>query len=213
MRVIVAAAIVLLVSACASIQIEVAAFHDLSPTARSLKYAVVPVAGQEASLEHKAFRDLVKTELNKRGYLETPEAEADVHVFLFYGVDSGRERVSSYPIVGQTGTQYTYIPAPLPPSGSLPTYRSGTTISAPTYGVVGTATSSETLFESYLHLDIVDRAESLKAGEVRKRYEATVVAIGPSGHVAVVVPAMISALFQDFPGTSGSARRVNLPMR
>lgn len=213
MRAIVGAMIALLVSGCASIQIEASVFHDLSPTAQSLKYAVVPVPDQEASLEHKSFLDLVRTELNNRGYIETPKAEADVYVFLFYGITTGSERVSSYPIHGRTGTQYTYIPAPLPPLGRLPAYSSGTTISIPTYGVVGTATSSETIFESYLLLHMVDRAESLKEGKVKRRYEAKVLSIGSSSQVAVTVPAMINALFQDFPGKSGSTRRVDLPMQ
>jgi hypothetical protein len=61
-------------------------------------------------------------------------------------------------------------------------------------------------------LDIVDRAESLKEGKVKKRYEAKVVGIGSSSQLTVVVPAMINALFQDFPGKSGSTRSVDLPM-
>lgn len=213
MRAVVVAVIALLVSGCATMQVEVSVFHDLSPTAQPRKYAIVPTKDQEASLEHKSYRDRVRTEMQKRGYIETSEPEADVHVFLFYGIDAGRERVSSYPITGQTGTQYTYVPAPLPPPGGLPTYRSGTTISTPTYGVVGTGTTSQTIFGSYLLLDMVDRAESIKAGKVTILYEAKVVSIGPSGLAAVTVPVMIDALFQDFPGKSGSTRSLNMPLQ
>jgi len=213
MRIIFATVIALLFSGCASIRVEVSVFHDLTSTVQSLKYAVVSVSDQEVSLEHKSYRDLVKTELNKRGHVEAPEVEADVHIFLFYGIDGGRQRVTSYPITGQTGTQYTYIPATPSPSGSFPTYRSGTTIATPTYGVVGTSTISETVFGGYLLLDMVDRAESLKEGKVKRIYEAKVIGIGPSGQAAVLVPAMINALFQDFPGKSGSTRRLDLPIQ
>lgn len=212
MRAVVVAVIALLVSGCATMQVEVSVFHDLSPTAQPRKYAIVPTKDQEASLEHKAFRDRVRTEMKKRGYIETSEPEADVHVFLFYGVDAGQERVSSYSITGQTGTQYMYVPAPLPPPG-IPSYRSGTKIGTPTFGVVGTGTTCETFFGSYLLLDMVDRAESVKAGKVTILYEAKVVSIGPSGLAAVTVPVMIDALFQDFPGKSGSTRSLSMPLQ
>jgi hypothetical protein len=199
-----------LLSGCISfVQSNISVFHDLPPTGQALKYATLPLKSQEGSLEHKSYEQLIKTELNKRGYVETPVAEADVIVFLDYGIDTGREVVSSYPIIGRTGTSSSYTSGTIQSYGGYTTY-SGTTYNTPTYGVVGSGTYSETEYTRFLRLDFVDRVE-LAAGKVKKRYEAKVVSKGWSSQLAAVMPAMIKALFEDFPGKSGSVRRVSVP--
>lgn len=221
MQAIIAVLITMLISGCEAVQPEVvqpqvvrsdiSVFHDLPPTTQPLKYATLPLKSQEGSLEHKSYELLVKTELNKRGYVETPVAEADVIVFLDYGIDTGREEVVSYPIIGPTGTFSSNT------TGTITSYGSGyatygeTSYNIPTYGVVGTGTLSYTVYTRFLRLDFVDRAE-LAAGKVKKRYEARVVSAGSSGQIAAVMPAMIKALFEDFPGKSGTTRRVSVPM-
>jgi len=212
MRAIVAVLITMLVSGCMVVRSNISVFHDLPPTTQPLKYAILPLKSQEGSLEHKSYEQLLKTELNKRGYVETPVAEADVIVFLDYGIDTGREVVSSYPIIGQTGTSSSYTTGTITSyGGGYATYR-GTTYNTPTYGVVGTGTRSDTVYTRFLRLDFVDRAE-LAAGKVKKRYEAKVVSAGSSGQIAAVMPAMVKALFEDFPGKSGTTRHVNVPMQ
>jgi hypothetical protein len=210
MRLIIAALIAMLVSGCMIVRSNISVFHDLPPTA-GFGYATLPLKGQEGSLEHKSYEQLVKAELNKRGYREVSVAEADILVFLDYGIDSGREVVSSYPIIGQTGTSSSYTTGTVTSYGGYATY-SGTTYNTPTYGVVGTGTQSGTVFTRFLRLDFVDRAQ-LAAGKVQKRYEAKVISAGSSGQIAAVMPTMIKALFEDFPGTSGSTRRVNVPVQ
>jgi hypothetical protein len=47
---------------------------------------------------------------------------------------------------------------------------SGTTYNTPTYGVVGSGTSSDTIFTRYLNIDIIDITNSGN-GKVKKVYE------------------------------------------
>lgn len=212
MRAIVTVLMALLLWGCSTfVRSNISVFHDLPPTGQALKYATLPLKSQEGSLEHKSYEQLIKTELNKRGYVETPVAEADVIVFLDYGIDTGREVVSSYPIIGQTGTSSSYTSGTIQSYGGYATY-SGTTYNTPAYGVVGSGTRSDTVYTRFLRLDFVDRAE-LAAGKVKKRYEAKVVSAGSSSQLAAVMPAMIKALFEDFPGKSGSVRRIDVPMQ
>lgn len=211
MRAIVTVLMTLLVSGCMMVTSNISVFHDLPPTAQALKYATLPLKSQEGSLEHQSYKQFIKTELNKRGYVETPVSDADVIVFLDYGIDTGREVVSSYPIIGQTGTLSSYTTGTIQSYGGYATY-SGTTYHTPTYGVVGSGTRSDTVYTRFLRLDFVDRAE-LAAGKVKKRYEAKVVSAGSSSQIAAVMPAMIEALFEDFPGKSGATRRVDVPMQ
>ena len=210
MRLIIVVLIAALVSGCMVVRSNISVFHDLPPTTQELKYAALPLKGQEGSLEHKSYENLVKAKLNKRGYVETSVADADVIVFLDYEIDRGREVVSSYPIIAQTGISSSDTTGTVTNYGGYATY-SGTTYHTPTYGVVGTGTRSDTVFTRFLRLDFVDRAD-LAAGRVIKRYEAKVVSVGSRGQIAAVMPAMIKALFEDFPGKSGSTRRVDVPM-
>lgn len=211
MRTIVLVLMTLLLSGCTMVQSDISVFHDLPSTAQVIKYAILPLKSQEGSLEHKSYEQLVKAELNKHGYIETPVGDAEMVVFLDYGIDTGHEALSSYPIIGQTGTASSYTTGTVQSYGGYATY-SGTTYNTPTYGVVGTGTRSGTVYTRFLHLDFVDRSE-LAAGRVKKRYEAKVVSAGSSSQIAAVMPAMIKALFKDFPGKSGSTRRVDVPMQ
>jgi hypothetical protein len=56
-----------------------------------------------------------------------------------------------------------------------------------------------------LRLDIVDK-QALAEGNIKKLYEGKVVSSGFSGQLVKVLPKMIKALFEDFPGKSDSTR-------
>ena len=59
-------------------------------------------------------------------------------------------------------------------------------------------------------MDFLDPAD-FNDGKIKKLYEAKVVQVGQSGALTRAMPEMIKTLFEDFPGTSGSTRRVELP--
>ncbi|MGB9731219.1 DUF4136 domain-containing protein [Calditerrivibrio nitroreducens] len=189
---------------------DISVFHNLSPTGQTLKYATLPKKSQEGSLEHKYYEQLIKTELNKLGYVETPVDDADVIVFLDYGIDIGRDVVSSYPIIGQTGISSSYTTGTIKNKGGYSTY-SGTTYHTPTYGVVGSGTSSDRLYTRFLRMEFQDRSE-FAAGKVKKLYEALVISEGSINQLAKVMPAMIKGLFKEFPGKSGSVYHVEVPL-
>jgi hypothetical protein len=125
-------------------------------------------------------------------------------VFLAYSIDTGREVVSSYPIIGQTGVSSSSTYGTVQSYGSYGTY-SGTTTYTPTYGVVGTGVTSQTEYMRVLRLDIVDK-HALAEGNIKKLYEGKVVSSGYSGQLVQVLPTMIKVLFEDFPGQNGSTR-------
>jgi hypothetical protein len=199
---IVALFLTVVVSACTMVRSDIAIFHELPQRSDPIKYAALPLKEQEGSLEHKAYERLVKTELNKRGFVETAVEDAEFVVFLNYGIDIGKQVLSSYPIIDPTGTASSYTSGTITSYGGYATY-SGTTSSTPTYGVVGSGVRSQTVFTRYLRLDILDKA-ALSDGKIKKVYEAKVTSTGSSGQVAAVMPTMIKALFEDFPGKSGS---------
>lgn len=211
MRIACAVLVLSFLAGCAVVRSQVAVFHELPVKAEPIKYALMPLKEQEGSLEHKSYERLVKTELDKKGFTETPLVDAEVVVFLDYGIDSGKEMVSSYPIIGRTGTSSSYSSGSVSSYGGYATY-SGTTYNTPTYGVVGTGARTDTVFSRYLRLDILDK-NALTNGKVSKLYEAKVMSAGTSGQIAVVMPQMLKALFEDFPGKSGTTRQVDVPFQ
>ncbi|MGA3209610.1 MAG: DUF4136 domain-containing protein [Syntrophales bacterium] len=203
---------VTLLPACAkSVRCDISVFHEIPATFAGTTYATLPLKGQEGSLEHKTYEQMVKRQLNAKGFREAPVEQADVLVFILYGIDTGKEVVGSYPIIGQTGISSSHSYGTAQSYGSYGTY-SGVTTYAPSYGVVGTGVTSQTVYTRFLKLDIVDNKASTEK-QLKKLYEAKVISPGTSGQLSAVLPTMIEALFQDFPGKSGSARRRTLHLR
>jgi hypothetical protein len=121
-------------------------------------------------------------------------------VFFAYGIDTGRAVDSSYPIIGQTGA--TTCPTF---DGTPQSYRCSDSSPWPTYGVVGSRETRQTEYTRILRLDIVDK-QALAEGNIKKLYEGKVVSNGSSNQLMKVLPTMVKALFEDFPGQSGSTR-------
>ena len=192
-------------TACAGlIKSKITVFHELPEAYPGTTYTTLPLKEQEGSLEHKTYEQLLKRELNAKGFHEVPLDQAEVVILLLYGIDTGREMVYSIPILGQTGVSSSTTLGTVQSYGSYGTY-SGTTTYTPTYGIVGTAPVSQTQYTRFLKVDILDK-RALAQQRIKKLYEATVVSRGRTGNLSEVLPTMMKALFEEFPGESGKAR-------
>ena len=167
-------------------------FHQLPNDLSGTTYVMIPFKEQEGSLQHKAYEEVVRQELNAQGFRETTLNQAQTVVFFAYGIDKGKEVVSSYPIFGRTGVIFDGTPQ-------------GHGFYEPTYGVVGTRETRQTEYTRVLRLVIVDK-QSLAERNIRKLYEGKVVSSGFSDQLVQVLPKMVKALFEDFPGQSGATR-------
>ena len=128
---------------------------------------------------------------------------------MSYGIGSGKTSVSSSPVIGRTGGGYTDSRGTvLNPAGGMK-YYSGSSYSMPTYGVVGTRTSSSTTYTRNLAIDIVD-TPSLNSKKPKKIYEGRVVSSGSCGEINYIIDAMMESLLKDFPGTSGKSKKVKI---
>lgn len=169
-----------------------------------MTYTLIPTKEQEGSLEFQSYAKLVMAELDKRGMIEAPLNQAKLAIFMSYGIDDGKQVISSYPIFGQTGSSSSYTTGRITSYGNTASY-SGTTYKTPTYGVVGSGTSTSTIFSRYLHIDIIDVIKSGN-GKIHKVYEGKAVSSGSSDQLAPVMPAIVRSVFEDFPGKSGAFR-------
>jgi hypothetical protein len=160
------------------------------------------------SLEFATYAKMISDKLGRSGYspCDCVASNADLIVFVLYGIDNGRTVLRSAPVYGWTGGGQTYY------SGVVGGYSySGSSYSQPQFGVVGSQQYSQVQFTRFLQVSMADGAD-MRTGKVTWKYEGRVTSTGISGNVSQIVPVMIDALFQNFPGVSGKTRRVSLPL-
>lgn len=182
------------------LQNDITVYHKLTDVPES--YAFIRLENQQG-LAHESFEGQVRSEFNKRGYLEVELDEADLLVALFYTIDDGSSQIASVPIFGQTGISSAYTTGSAYSYGNM-AYGNATTRYTPTYGITGAAAVSRTVYKRVLKLEFVD-ASQFRAGNIEYEYQATVISVGSSGNIERVTPKMITAVFRNFPGESGKS--------
>ena len=133
--------------------------------------------------------------------------QADWVVLLQYHVDDGRERVYSYPVWGHAGygtARVTYVDG----EGNR---RSAITY-VPITAQIGQETRSETEYTRRLQLEILDRP-AWQEGKVQKLLETVLTSRGNVGDLPTMMPTLIDALFQQFPGPNGQPTKVSVKPR
>ncbi|MGE3924845.1 MAG: DUF4136 domain-containing protein [Lautropia sp.] len=214
-----AAAAMLGLGGCAAyLNAQVTAFHQADRDLAGRRFVIEPSAEQRDSLEFKAYADQVRQALVARGLVDAAGGAADTSVTLRYSIDDGRSVAYSYP-------GYGYMP--FGPSMTLTPYRGRDGVVrygwAPVYpmayyGMVGSQYVQAVIYRRELRVELNERGAGGTAGGTAgtagtRLYEGTAVSEGESASLAPVMPALITALFADFPGPNGASRivRVQLP--
>jgi len=189
---------------------HVTSFHNISGPIENNTFKVLPYEkSMEGSLQFQNYAKTISSFLERSGFRLAEEShEADYTVFVSFGISSGKTITESTPIFGQTGGGTTSH------SGSVynaagSTFYSGTSYTMPTYGVVGSSTSTRTQYTRNLALDIVNTS-SLKSAKPQKIYEGRVKSTGKCGDVNIVMSEMIQSLFTQFPGKSGQSVTIDI---
>jgi len=133
--------------------------------------------------------------LNTSGYQESPIEEADFAIFVRYGMGAPRTGSYSVPIFGRTGYKTTGATTLgiLPTIGNMSTINSTTTVdSEPTFGSVGTAKRSRTVYLRHLILTAYDLSSN-KDGKYDEAWRTTVTSTGSSGDLRRVFPLLLAS--------------------
>jgi hypothetical protein len=186
----------------------VTSFHRLGPTA-GLTYTMLPFREQDGSLEYGNYAQQISDKLKGLGMVEVSDpAQAAVAVFIRFGIDSGSQVTSTYPVIGQTGVASSFTTGTVNRFGNTASVNT-TTQNIPSLGVVGTGTDVNTVFRRYLDLEVVDAA-SLSSASPKKLYEGKARSTGSSPQLARVMPFMVRSIFLDFPGPNSRATEHNI---
>jgi hypothetical protein len=193
------------------IRSDVSVFHRILEASTPTTYVCIPLEGQENDLEYLTYQDLIRKQLVEHQYREVNINEnPDVAIAYLYGVDNGTQKLSSIPVFGKTGIASSDTFGTINIYGNSGTF-SGITTYTPTYGIKGYQTYSTTDYRRGFFLYIVD-ARSFGGEKLNVLYQGSAISEGRSANLSQVMPAMIKALFREFPGVSGETRRESIPM-
>lgn len=189
---------------------RVTTYHRLAVPIAGQTVAVVPSKDQENSLEWDTLAQKIANELTAAGAQIVPADQAKYFLVFSYHMGAQGSRTINMPMIGQTGV------------GGASTYgtvsgnaRSATistnTVYTPTFGVTGSIPIEIAQNERLLAIDLFDSDET-RAGGAKPVYQAKISSVGRCDDVALVVPYMVIAAFQDFPGQSGVPRKATVPV-
>jgi hypothetical protein len=196
---------------CRSVESKVTAFHQLPQKFSGETFVIYPADLKLAEgQEFFSYAGLIAEKLEKKGLklLGADKTKTPTYaVIVAYGIDTGREVAYSVPRYGQTGGGYSSFSGTQNTPKGTSTY-SGSVYTQPQFGQTGTAVGSETVYKRILFVDFLD-GEAFKAGKNKVLYEGRLRSWGSSGHLPEVLPKLISAMFDEFPGKSGQTRTIN----
>jgi uncharacterized protein YceK len=166
-----------------TVRSNVSTFHEL-PSNTHMSYAMRLSKAQERSLEYKTYANIIKRNLETKGFLEVPLEQAELVVLFSYGVGDGKATTTFEK----------------PTDNSLPTF------SIPSNAVENSGSRKNDRMH-FLKLEMVDAVQYKANGTIHQVYEARVTSPSRRMQLAAVFPSMAKSLFEDFPGKTGSVRK------
>jgi len=159
-------------------------------------------------LEFKEYANYIDKALQKKGFIKTNPKNANVAIFLRYGISKPQKHMKSYsiPIYGQTGISSATTYGTSNINGTLHTYgntgyyqgniySNSTTYYTPKYGIKGyqNGVKEYILFTRYYELSAVDFDYYKKTKKNKQLWKITVTSTGPSGDLRRVFPLLVAA--------------------
>ena len=184
---------------CASfVKTKTTNFHGQEHEGRG-SISVIPInAQQEDSLEFRTISNYTLTKFAEVGYtpiIPSNDNKPSYIFFMSYGIDDGTTTYETVPVYGSKGGNTSYT------SGDFSdgTTFNATTYEMPTYGVVGSKTTSSTKFKRVVNIDVYNVEQSKPS----KVYEMKSVSMGSCADINSVINALLDGMFKDFPGENG----------
>lgn len=190
----------MLLSACASrVASEVTTFHHLPPPAGEIVTIEVADPAKDAGLEFANYRDQVAQRLGDLGYEVRPAGTpCDLVAKIDYRVGPGESRVRTY-------TSNTHVWYHFRHNYYHPYWYRGYD---PWWDDV--RVYSYTVYPRELTLTI-DRGSACREGSPGDRlFEGRAESVGRSRNMSEIMPYLIAAMFENFPGESGMTKVITI---
>ena len=189
-------------SGCAnSFDANVSRFQHELPAPQGQTFAVVAEDPRNAGgLEFSHYAALVADQLHKVGYQPGDPATADLIVEFDYGVDKGRDKVSTLGSDAFWGPWHGGFRGGYA-GGFYGPHRWGYGWYDPWFSDIDVTT----VYTSGVEVRIKRRSDGQRV------FEGKAEAVSPSNRLPYLVPNLVEALFNGFPGHSGETARISIP--
>lgn len=202
----------LLLGGCATtLRTEVTSFHQLSNGLEGQRFVITPSDEQKNSLEFGTYAEFVSQALRRKGLMEADSgSSAELGVAMQYSISAGGSTAR-----GDTGGFAGFGVG----SGGFSVGSVGIGVGFP-LGSIGGGSSDSVVYQRTLRIEIdrlsggadVKPAPGASDAATTRVFEARAISDGPSASLAPVIRAMVQAIFEEFPGPSGTTRVVEVPM-
>ena len=174
------------------------------------------------NLEFQEYSKYIDKALQNKGFVKTDFKNADVAIFLRYGISKPQKHIQSYsiPVYGQTGVSSATTYGTSNTHGTLNTYgknryysgntySNSTTYYTPTYGIKGyqSGVSKYITYIRYYELNAIDLEYYKKQREL---WKTTVTSTGSSGDLRRVFPILVAASEKYIGSNTGKQVKVQL---
>jgi hypothetical protein len=186
---------------------EVTIFHDLPTNLVGTTFMILPAdTNLIGSLEYESYLRIIQTELesNQLQCVDSITNNPDWLIFVHFQTYPPHEFSGSTPVFGQTGGGYTFHQGTVWSGGGPMTY-SGSSYTAPQFGVVGYRNREHFVFGWGLRIEFYDGA-AYRADSMMQKYDAKSIAVGGGGSLSEAVPVLVHEIFREFPGRSSVTR-------
>ncbi len=159
-------------------------------------------------LEFKEYATYINRALKKKGFIQSSFENANIAIFLDYGIGEPKENSYSYslPTYGKTGVSSSTTYGTVNTYGNSASY-SGTTYNTPSYGITGSQSYSgtHTTYHRYAILSATDLAKYKINNKTIQLWKTTISSTGSSGDLRRVFPLLITAS-QNYLGTNSTQK-------
>ena len=206
---------VALLAGCAStFRSDVTVFHAWPAELPDKSFAFELEKSPEGTLEYQFYQQLVSAELHRLGFTAALSAPAAaLRVALDYDIQGRDVRVVQPVLVDPYWYGGAFYASPYHRHGGWHSGFYGS-FYGPFYDpfwyeppIVAYQQSDYRVYHRQLHIVIT------RSGDGKKLYDVTVTSEGRNGSLAAAMPYMVRSAFADFPGKSGVARQVELPIK
>lgn len=203
--------LLLVLQSCSTlVKSEITVFHNIDKYEKEKTFFIFPVQEQVGSLEFQYYSDMIKNGLITKGMIYSNNIDnANIVILFSYGIDDGKQKIGSVPVYGKTGIASSSSTINMNNYGGN-IIGNVTTRNTPSYGVVGTSQYSYIEYGRFLWIGMFDK-QSVVDNQIVQLYNGTIISTGTSSNIKEVLPAMINAFFNIYPGISGKVERVILP--
>ncbi len=183
-----------MLTGCLAVRSEITSFSTLSEISQGDTFVVLPNDEQKTSAEFESYASSIAQRLQTKGWYRVDSFEEAKYIVLVnYGISGSVNKTSSSPIYGQTGGGTTSHFGTLSNPGTFGTTYSGTSYTAPTYGVVGTKLSSRTEHQRYFVMKVIEKSTE------KAVYETKATSGGSSGQFGIVAECIFDMALENFP--------------